>query len=93
MATDEEDDGKGVRVEAVFSYTSSGEFEVQQMYFGMRPAILITPHEDARDVVFQVRAVDLDPPELVKLLKLIAKAVKKAHKRAEAEEAEEAATE
>lgn len=75
----------GLRVEAVFNFTESGETEVVSMFFGMRPAILITPHEDGGDMVLQVKAVDIKPKHLVRTLRLIADAVERAHKKAKEE--------
>lgn len=78
----------GVRVEGVFNYTASDEFEVVQMWFGMRPAVLITPERDGTEMVLQLKVVDLEPAELVTVLQLAIDGIEKVRSEA-AEEAEE----
>jgi hypothetical protein len=74
------EDPSEVRVEAIFSYTDSDDVEVTQMFFGMRPAVLITPQRDGTALVLQAKSVDLPPKHLVNLLRMVADAVEKGRK-------------
>lgn len=85
------DEPENYRVEAVFNFTESGEVEVVQMFFGLKPAILITPHRDNNDFVLQVKAVDISEKHLVKTLRLVAEAIDNALKQAKVEKKAEKA--
>ena len=69
-----------VYVEARLTFTDGGTIRMRQVLFGLAPAILIEPDvdEDVGRYGFIVNSVDLEPDELVTVLRLCADNIERA---------------
>jgi hypothetical protein len=67
-------DTDDVYVQATFHFTDGPFFNVRELLFGLTPAVLVEPDvdEEAGRYGFVVNAVDLEPADLVKVLRLCA---------------------
>jgi hypothetical protein len=89
--SDEAVDTDDVYVQATFHYTDAATLSVRELLFGLTPGVLIEPDVDieAGRYGFVVDAVDLEPADLITVLRLCADNIELAAQREAAESPDE----